>query len=133
MLNGKFNEVMQNLEKNIESKKDLRYVKGQVTELTMTYLGELGKLENIYNKNIEKVCTKLLKLENKTNKIEEKISKVKEETKNDEEIDVEPIKCPYCNMNFLIEYDSNNTEVRCPECKNIIELNWDTDAEEDDM
>lgn len=124
MLNNKFNEVMKNLEKNIDSEKDLRYAKEQVTELTMTYLGELGNLENIYNKNITTICRRISELENKLEKLDE-------ELEEEEELDVEPITCPYCNMNFLIEYDSNNTEVKCPECKNVIELDWGTNSEDD--
>ena len=41
------------------------------------------------------------------------------------EIDVEPINCPYCNSRFLIEYDNTQKEIKCPDCKNIIELDWD--------
>lgn len=123
MLNNKFNEVMKNLEKNIDSEKDLRYAKEQITELTMTYLAELGNLENIYNKNIKTICKRISDLEEKIEKMDEEIE--------DDEIDVEPITCPYCNMNFLIEYDSNNTEVKCPECKNIIELDWENNSDDD--
>lgn len=123
MLNTKFNEVMQNLEKNIDSEKDLNYVKQQITELTMTYLKELGNVENIYNKSFKNVYKKISELE-KT------IEKINNEYENNE-IDVEPIQCPYCNENFLIEYDSNNIEVKCPECKNIIELDWNNESDED--
>ncbi len=120
MLNNKFNEVIKNLEKNIDSEKDLKYAKEQVIELTMVYLAELGNIEKIYNKNLKIILKRISDLE-------EKIEKFDEEN----EVDVEPISCPYCNMNFLIEYDSNNTEVKCPECKNIIELNWEKNSDED--
>ena len=34
------------------------------------------------------------------------------------------IVCPYCESEFIIDVDENKTEVECPECNNIIELDW---------
>ena len=34
------------------------------------------------------------------------------------------IVCPYCNYEFIIDLDENKSEIECPECKNMIELDW---------
>ena len=39
--------------------------------------------------------------------------------------------CPYCNHEFTTNISSDvNTEVECPECHNMIELDWNGDEEE---
>ena len=48
-----------------------------------------------------------------------------------DETDLEPIKCPYCSSSFFIEFDDTKKEIQCPDCKNIIELDWGNF--EDDM
>jgi hypothetical protein len=32
--------------------------------------------------------------------------------------------CPYCNCEFNAEIGQSKTEIKCPECNNIIELDW---------
>ena len=123
MLGNKFKEVISNIEKQIKNKEDLEFVKKQITELTMSYLNELEKIEQTYD----------LKVANCTERIDdlEKALDVVKEQLSDEEIDVEPITCPYCNSKFLIEFDNKQKEIKCPDCKNIIELEWE--KFEDDM
>ena len=41
------------------------------------------------------------------------------------------IVCPYCNHEFSAEINEKSTEITCPECKNIIELDWSKDDGED--
>ena len=45
--------------------------------------------------------------------------------------DLEHIQCPYCNTNFFIEFDDTKKEIICPDCNNVIELDWGNF--EDDM
>ena len=127
MLNKKFIEVIQNLEGNMENKKDLDYAKLQITELSMEYLNQLENLESVYKQ-------KIAVFENRLNDLEVEMQRLDHEIfqdSDDEEMDLEPIKCPYCNTNFFIEFDSTKKEIKCPDCKNIIELDWGNF--EDDM
>ena len=48
---------------------------------------------------------------------------------NEEEYDFE-IVCPYCENEFLIDLTKNKIE--CLKCKNIIELEWTGNMEEDE-
>lgn len=128
MLNHKFKEVIKNLEGNIESKKDLLYAKMQITELTMEYLDEIENLESVYKQKIAMFEDRLAGLEFAMQKLDNEIFQEEDE---EEETDLEPIKCPYCNTNFFIEFDSSKKEIKCPDCKNIIELDWGNF--EDDM
>ena len=127
MLNNKFKEVIKNLEINIKNKEDLMYAKLQVTELTMSFLEELEKLESTYEQKIGIFEERLGDLEVSMQRLDNEIFQ------DDDEIDtdLEPIKCPYCNSNFFIEFDNTKKEIKCPDCKNIIELDWGNF--EDDM
>ena len=126
MLNKKFKEVIKNLEENILNKEDLIYSKSQITELAMVFLDELERIETSYQKKIEQCESRIDSLESSIHKMENDFF---EEDYDD--TDLEHIKCPYCNTNFFIEFDNTKKEVKCPDCKNIIELDWGNF--EDDM
>lgn len=117
MLGNKFKEVISAIEKNLKNKDDLDFVKKQITELTMSYLNELEKIEQNYDFKISRCSERIDDLEKAMEKMNEENS--------DEEIDVEPITCPYCNSKFLIEFDDSQKQIKCPDCKNIIELDWE--------
>ena len=114
MLGKKFKEVIANLEHQIKNKDDLDYAKKQVTELTMSYLNELERLEQHYDFKVSRCAERI-------DDLEKSIDDVKDKLIQEDEIDVEPINCPYCNSRFLIEFDSSQKEIKCPDCKNIIE------------
>ena len=127
MLNNKFKEVIKNLDENMENKRDLQYAKEQITELTMEYLDELDKLQAQYKHKME-IC------EHRIDDMESAMQRLENELFQEDEFDdtdLEPIKCPYCNTNFFIEFDNTKKEIKCPDCKNIIELDWGNF--EDDM
>ncbi len=128
MLNNKFKEIVKNLEENLETKKDLAYAKSQVMELTMVYLDELDRLENVYKEKVAICEHRLDTLEVAMQKFD---SDLFQDTEEGEDTDLEPIKCPYCNTNFFIEFDNTKKEIKCPDCKNMIELDWGNF--EDDM
>ena len=37
--------------------------------------------------------------------------------------------CPYCNYEFDSDVDETVSEVICPECENVIELDWGNEEE----
>ena len=91
----------------------------------------LDQIDNIMDYKKEEID----RLEKTQKQIEEKMSKMQEVLDNiekdiyDEGFDFE-ITCPYCNYEFFIDVDENKTEVECPECKNMIELDWSGDIDD---
>ena len=126
MLKDKFKEVIKSLEGNLESKKDLMYVKNLIADLTMEYLEDIENLQTLYKQKIAVFENRLHGLEAQMQKLDSEIFQ-----EDGEETDLEPIQCPYCNTNFFIEFDNTKKEIKCPDCKNIIELDWGNF--EDDM
>ena len=110
---------------NISNKKDLEIAKKQVTELAVAYLDNLD--------NIEKKCeARIRHCENKIDNLEEHLQKLEKELFEEDDVEFEPITCPYCNAHFMIECDSELTEMQCPDCNNTIELDWGDDCEGND-
>lgn len=122
MISKKYKEIIKNLEENIDSKRDLEYAKKQISDLTVLYIDELSKIEEKLENKVKKVESRVDDLEENMRKIEEEVC---DEFEDESMLDLEPITCPYCDFKFMIEFDSSNTEIKCPECDNIIELDWD--------
>lgn len=123
MLSNKFKQVISNIEKQLSNKEDLDFVKRQITELTMSYINELERLEKNYDSKVAQCTERIDFMEKDLEDLKDKVV--------GEEIDVEPITCPYCNSKFLIEFDKKQKDIKCPDCRNIIELDWE--EYEDDM
>lgn len=123
MISKKYDEIIKNLEAKIEDKDLLDYVKNQISDLTFCYIRNLEKCIKTYENRIDNIDFKVNNIANVVNKIEQDFL---EDSKT---LDLEPITCPYCNFNFLVEYDSKKTEMKCPECDNLISLDWGEDDE----
>ena len=121
MIIKKYNEILRNLESHIFNKKDLDYIKKQITELTIVYINEIDKNNNKTNKKFGNIEKRLLEIENKIDLLEDMDDEI-EETENLN--NCEKINCPYCNYSFTVEYDISNKEINCPNCDNLIVLDW---------
>ena len=120
MIGKKYNSILQKLEDEIGSKRDLTLAKDALSELSICYIDELTKLVENFNEKILKFETRLENLEKNINNVQI------------EEVHLaEKISCPYCNYEFSVEYDDTNQEITCPNCNNLIELDWG--EFEDDM
>ena len=72
MFNKKFNDTIKNLEENLCNKKELEFVKKQVTNLAMAYIDDLSNIERRYETRI-KYC------ENRVDELEEHMQKLEKE------------------------------------------------------
>ena len=57
MLDKKYNEVIEDLKNNMVSPVDSEYARKVITDLTITYLDELNKIEKSYEQKI-KICNR---------------------------------------------------------------------------
>ena len=113
MISKKYNEILTKLEENIEDKRNFNLAKSAISDLAICFTDELSKLNENYNLKISSFESRLSELEKKM-------------LENDEieEITIsEKISCPYCGFEFSVAYDENH-ETTCPNCKNLIELDW---------
>ena len=85
-----------------------------------TLLGEVKEL-----KENQKIMT------NKIEKMQQVIDHIESDIYSVEGFDFE-IVCPYCEHEFVIDANEDKNEVECPECKNVIELDWTGDLYDDE-
>ena len=69
-------------------------------------------------------------MNDKMERMQQIINHIESDIYAEEGFDFE-IVCPYCEYEFVIDADEDKKEIECPECKNIIELDWSGDIEED--
>ena len=124
-----YKSFLDDIEKNMKNKEDLEYVKGRFASFLDVMLDQIDNIMDYKKEEIDK-------LEKTQKQIEERMSKMQQVIDNiekdiyDEGFDFE-ITCPYCNYEFFIDVDENRTEVECPECKNMIELDWSGDVDDE--
>ena len=134
-LNKEYKNIISELDKNISNPEELEYVKNQVYKLSTMFINEMEEVTKKYEDKINNLEQKQLKLEEKIKSIQKVINTIEKDI-YDNELDTEEysydfqILCPYCNYEFVIEMDEMKEEVTCPECKNVIELDWDGNEEE---
>lgn len=123
-LKKRFNEILEELEKNIKNKDDLDYIKSQVYSISMLFLDEVDKLTELSLDRLNVMIDREKELAKKISKMEKIINNLEKEVFVAPEGDFEII-CPYCNTEFIEDLTSGiEHEVRCPECGNVIELDW---------
>lgn len=88
------------------------------------------QLENIL-KEIKEIKENQKSMNKKVEKMQQIINHIETDIYSSEGFDFE-IVCPYCEYEFIIDANEEKTEVECPECKNIIELDWSGNIDECD-
>lgn len=129
-LQEKFKNIIDDLDKNIENKKDLEYIKTQIYNISILFIDELDKISELNMDRVNRLIAKHKELTNRMQQLENNMKKIEEDIyldSEEEELGFEII-CPYCNEEFEVDMnDELKSEVKCPECNNIIELDWNQD------
>ena len=135
ILKDNYNRIITEIEQTISNEKERKIVKQKVEELAGFFIDVIDKIANSTDAKIQE-------MEEKQKRIEEKMDhmqKIVEDLENDiyvsedEPFDFE-IVCPYCNHEFVVEIQDGvehmKKEIECPECHNMIELDWNEEEEE---
>ena len=69
-------------------------------------------------------------MNSKMEKMQQVIDHIESDIYAEEGFDFEII-CPYCENEFIIDANEDKSHVECPECNNIIELDWSGNLEDD--
>lgn len=132
-LKDEYKSFLDDIEKNIKNQDDLKYIKERFAKFMDIILESFDIILDAKTEEIENLTKWQQNLEDRMNKMQKVIDNIENDIYAEEGFDFEII-CPYCNYEFIIDVDENKTEVQCPECKNMIELDWsgDTDNEIED-
>ena len=96
-------------------------------------MSELNLNEQVENllKEIKELKENQKIMNEKMDKMQQIVDHIKTDIYDDEGFDLE-IVCPYCEHEFVIDSDEDQNAIECPECKNIIELDWSGDLYDDE-
>ena len=130
VLKDNYTSFLEDIEKNIKNKEDLEYIKLRFADFLNVVLNQMDHIMNYKESEVENLEKKHKELENRLEKIETIVENIEKYIYSDDGFDFE-IVCPYCNYEFVIDVDENKTEVQCPECNNIIELDWSGELDDE--
>ena len=129
-LSDKLKALINEMDERIPEENDREYLKNKTTELFMLFTDKLENVLNYTEQKVSELEEKHKKIEDKMKQVESVVQDIEKDIYLDENSDFE-IVCPYCNHDFVIELDSLKEEVECPECHNLIELDWENEEDEE--
>ena len=129
-LREEYNNFLKDIEKNLKNKEDLEYVKVRFSMFVDKVIDEMDMLVDYKAQKMSELEQKQKEIEDKMSKMQQIIDNIEKDIYSDEGFDFEII-CPYCDNQFVIDVEEDKTEVECPVCNNIIELDWSGEVEED--
>ena len=129
-MKNQYKKILEELENNIKDQKDLIFVKEKFMDLTLIFMDIIDRLTILTDTKIKEIEEKQQAIDNKIKAVKSMVDEIEGDIYEDEDNYEFEIVCPYCNHEFVTDINSEmNAEVECPECHNIIELDWN---QEDD-
>lgn len=124
---------IKDLKENIKEPKELNYILDRSEALFDNILKEINKYVDEEEKRFKELKAKQKKQDKRIDEIETKIEYLDENIDNifkdiyEEDEGEFKINCPYCNYEFCADIDVRQEEIFCPECNNLIEIDWTED------
>ena len=132
MINDITNEMRQfltDIKENIKNPEELHYLLQRTEKLYDVILTQMERLTDYKVEEMNEIRNIQKKHHDRLDEMEEKIKQLSIDV-YDEELEEFEINCPYCNYTFDADIDDNVREIVCPECNNIIELDWNQEDDE---
>ena len=129
-LKKELNSFLEDIRANIKDKDDLDYITERTEKLVDVIFNEMDKILDYNEGRIQALAKKQQQEEDLIQEIKEKLEDIYEDIYDEEEGDFAII-CPYCNNEFDANIDEDFEEIRCPECGNLIELDWNGNPNEE--
>ena len=123
LLKNEYKSFLDDIEKNIKDKDDLEYIKQRFSAFMDVVLNQMDSIMNYKDEKINELEKMQNELDARMAKMQQVIYHIEKDIYDEDGFDFE-IVCPYCNYEFVIDLDENKSEIECPECKNMIELDW---------
>lgn len=129
-IKGKYKKILEDLENNIKDPEDLLYTKEKFMELTLIFMDIVDRLTALTDARIKEVEERQEEINSRISSVQSMVDEIEGDIyEDDDEYEFEII-CPYCNYEFTTDIeDGEKEEVKCPNCNNIIELDWNSEEE----
>ena len=129
-LKKEFKSFLEYIENNLKNQEDLQYVKTRFEKFVDSIMDEIDMVVADQEDRMNELEENQKQMESKMSKMQEILDNIEKDIYSEDGFDFEII-CPYCDNQFIIDMDEDKTEVECPECNNIIELDWSGEPEDD--
>ena len=130
-LNNEYQKIMIDIEKNITNPEQLQYIKEKISELTALFMNTVDKVIEYSEEKLSNMQDKQEDLEERLARVQKSLNNIEKDIYTDEDEFEFEVVCPYCNHQFVSDIDlEETTEIQCPECENMIELDWNEDEED---
>jgi len=130
-LRNRYQEILKELQDNIQNEQERNFVTQKFQELSIIFMDIIDRLTYITDIRVKEVEEKQKEIENKISTVQKTVNGIENDIYEENELYDFEIICPYCNYEFVTDINSDiNTEVECPECHNIIELDWNGEDDE---
>ncbi len=129
-IKNEYKSFLDDIEKKIKNKEDLDFIKLRFAQFVDVVLDKIDYIVDYKNEEMQKLKESQKQIEEKMSKMQQVIDNIEKDIYVEDGFDFE-IVCPYCNSEFVIDMDENKKEVECPDCKNIIELDWSGDIDDE--
>ncbi len=129
-IKGKYKKILEDLENNIKDPEDLLYTKEKFMELTLIFMDIVDRLTALTDARIKEIEERQEEINSRISSVQSMVDEIEGDIyEDDDEYEFEII-CPYCNYEFTTDIeDGEKEEVKCPNCNNIIELDWNAEEE----
>ena len=132
--NKEYKNIVSEIESAITNEKEKKIVKQKVEELTTLFVNKIEYINNSMAERIKAVEENQKRLNIIVKQLETSVNDIESDIYDEDEssdYDFE-IVCPYCNSEFIADMslvDDDKNEIRCPDCNNIIELDWNDEED----
>lgn len=133
--NNQYKKIMEELSEKMNDPKDLELVKEKFLEMSLMFMDMLDKVSSLSQEKVLDIEDKQNVIFSKMNMIESMLSKIENDIYEDEDDDCcgFEIICPYCNNEFSANSIDMSSDIKCPNCHNMIELDWNLDEIEEQI
>lgn len=129
-IKGKYKKILEDLENNIKDPEDLLYTKEKFMELTLIFMDIIDRLTALTDARIKEIEERQEEINSRINNVQSMVDEIEGDIYEDDNDYEFEIICPYCNYEFTTDMeDGEKDEVKCPNCNNIIELDWNPEEE----
>ena len=131
-----YKRIMEEIEKTISNEEERKFVKSKLAELSISFIDIIDRITKATDMKIKEIEKNQDNIDKKMSSIEAIVDNIEndiyEDGDSDEDYEFEVV-CPYCNYEFSVDMDNvEKDEVECPECHNVIELDWSCDDDCED-
>jgi len=129
-ISGKYRKILEDLENRIQNPEELEFVKEKFSELTMMFMDIIDRLTAMTDERINEIEAKQKEIANRINNVQTVVNGIESDIYEEDDSYEFEIVCPYCNYEFTTDIeDEKNEIVQCPECQNVIEIDWNSEEE----